>query len=649
MRLRYDVEALEKNPYVYSVSSNKMRLRVEFRILLFNEWKRSNNVEIIKQMMEDHGITEDKVYKKYYQDVVNNFKMGGFPVPSNVTEYQDNPDLAWHNPLVSSGLYIRRQGDGKLDISDDFWYMLFSGYPDVSIEDGMVKAGLSLLDIGYARVYRLKPLFNYYKEHPEECKRMKQVSPVLMEQDEKAEADTITVEIIDHPYIVYHDQTEPSLVDGFFNEAHLLAPLGIEKIFDIYSIQQKWFTASDRITTISKLLHWSPTSVALDDDSEIFMAIQRRRLAATVKLLNINFQAMKDAYSKMNIPGKRKLFRMLQNLPRDPWGFYTSKRILSQMGIPRSTYYEILSNEFYGVSLINKLKQDEDDIEIIRRVLGYKGFEKGIRQVYMLLPRLTDKQFSIHKIRRLMNKYGIRTTIRRPSKNRKAMKELIERNKKANLLMRKFKLHRPNEVRLTDVTYLDYGDHKRAYGSASIDPVTGRLICFIVSEHNDLKLAMDTLAAMDSYPAKSGAILHSDQGILYMTDDFQMTVIEKGLTQSMSRRGNCWDNAPQESFFGHFKDESHYSECLTVEELQRKIDEYSVYYNNERGMWEKSRMTPIEYETYLHSMSEDEYHIYLDEKEKRFLEMKEKAVQKAVKDAKDYNDFTKAQLGDMKQ
>ena len=213
--------------------------------------------------------------------------------------------------------------------------------------------------------------------------------------------------------------------------------------------------------------------------------------------------------------------------------------------------------------------------------------------------------------------------------------------------MRKFKLHRPNEVRLTDVTYLDYGDGLRAYGSASVDPVTGRLICFIISENNDLQLALDTLEAMDSYPAKSGAILHSDQGILYMTDDFQAAVVERELTQSMSRRGNCWDNAVQESFFGHFKDECHYERCKTYEELQKCIDEYSHYFNNERGMWDKGKMTPVEYEKYLTEMDEETFARYLANEEKKYLEMKEKAAEKAVQTAKEYKTFIEESLEEL--
>ena len=89
-------------------------------------------------------------------------------------------------------------------------------------------------------------------------------------------------------------------------------------------------------------------------------------------------------------------------------------------------------------------------------------------------------------------------------------------------------------------------------------------------------MALDTLEEMDKYPAKRGAIFHSDQGILYMTDDFQAAVLERELDQSMSRRGNCWDNAPQEAFFGHFKDESGYEKCQNLKELRDTVKRYAV-------------------------------------------------------------------------
>ncbi len=72
-----------------------------------------------------------------------------------------------------------------------------------------------------------------------------------------------------------------------------------------------------------------------------------------------------------------------------------------------------------------------------------------------------------------------------------------------------------------------------------------------------------------------------------------------GLGQSMSRRGNCWDNAPQESFFGHFKDEAYIKPCGTLAELKREVKSYMTYYNNYRYQWDLKKMTPIEYRNHL--------------------------------------------------
>ncbi|TDK56318.1 transposase, partial [Bacillus salipaludis] len=72
-----------------------------------------------------------------------------------------------------------------------------------------------------------------------------------------------------------------------------------------------------------------------------------------------------------------------------------------------------------------------------------------------------------------------------------------------------------------------------------------------------------------------------------------------GLRQSMSRRGNCWDNAPIESFFGHLKDEVDINTCKTIEELQREIDQYIRYYNQTRYQWNLKKMTPVQYRNHL--------------------------------------------------
>ena len=95
------------------------------------------------------------------------------------------------------------------------------------------------------------------------------------------------------------------------------------------------------------------------------------------------------------------------------------------------------------------------------------------------------------------------------------------------------------------------------------------------------------------------AILHSDQGVHYTPPEFQKRLKELGITQSMSRRGNCWDNAPIESFFGHFKDEVEYRECKSLIELEIVVDKYIEEYNNPRYQWGLNKMTPVKYRDHL--------------------------------------------------
>ena len=100
---------------------------------------------------------------------------------------------------------------------------------------------------------------------------------------------------------------------------------------------------------------------------------------------------------------------------------------------------------------------------------------------------------------------------------------------------------------------------------------------------------------------QDGAILHSDRGGLYTSFQYIQKLKELNLTRSMSRSGNCLDNAPIESFFGHLKDEVEYKECKTLEEIRDKIDIYIYYYNTRRYQWGLNKMTPNEFRQYLQS------------------------------------------------
>ena len=640
MWFRYDVNELSRNPKVYKVDERRITLTTDFRIELFKLWK-NGDPERIQQMLDENDLGIEKTGNDFLETILSSFKSGGYPVYKNA-ELELKTGFQEDNPLILSGKYKRdgrkRQG---LSIDPAFEQWLFARYPELSVEEGIKAAGLDPEDVGYNRIQRLKKTFE------ERTQRLYKDSIAVYSDDgaDDEAANAGRSNTMDHnPYISDIRDGVIELNEAFYNESYLLTSLGVDTLFEAYELEKEWFTGRNRIIIQSRLARWEPVELADAPWPKQVLRIQLNRYYLLSRSVADGFETLKKTLPLLPVKKRRDLAEWIHELPPDPEGFYTTKRILEKIGMSKSVYYELLNNEDYGMSAQKKELRDAEDIETIRRVLEYKGFAKGIRQVYMQMPYVTGKQFSIHRIRRLMKKYGIRTAIRRPSRNRKAMKELIERNRKSNLLLRRFRLHRPNEVRLTDVTYLDYGNGKRAYGSASIDPATGRLICFVISRNNDLQLALDTLDEMDKYPAKRGAIFHSDQGILYMTDDFQAAVVERELDQSMSRRGNCWDNAPQEAFFGHFKDESGYEKCQTIKELRDTVKRYAVYYNEERKIWERGRMTPIEYEGWLNAMSEEEFQTYLASEEEKYKRTKEESAKKAVKRAREYREDTLAAL-----
>ncbi|SDJ14999.1 Integrase core domain-containing protein [Alteribacillus bidgolensis] len=123
-----------------------------------------------------------------------------------------------------------------------------------------------------------------------------------------------------------------------------------------------------------------------------------------------------------------------------------------------------------------------------------------------------------------------------------------------------------------------------------------------MSNRLTLDLATDTLVKLKKngkVKFSEGSFIHSDQGVHYTSPTFQKHVKKLGLDQSMSRRGNCWDNAPQESFFGHFKDETNIKQCHSLEELKKEMRSYMGYYNNFRYQWNLKKMTPVQYRNHL--------------------------------------------------
>ena len=269
-------------------------------------------------------------------------------------------------------------------------------------------------------------------------------------------------------------------------------------------------------------------------------------------------------------------------------------------GVSRSGYYN-----FFSLSSQESRKQrellDEEVKKIILEAYNFKRRKKGARQIKMTLEGHFGIVYNLKRIRRIMKKYEIICPIRKANPYRRMAKATREHRVVANKLNRKFKQNIPEKVLLTDITYLFYGKGKKAYLSTIKDGSTNEILAYKVSSSLSLDIAIDTILKLMNNNIKlhSEAFIHSDQGFHYTSPKFQALLKKNELGQSMSRRGNCWDNAPQESFFGHFKDEAYIKSCETLEELEAEIDEYMDYYNNYRYQWDLKKMTPVLFRNHL--------------------------------------------------
>jgi transposase InsO family protein len=203
------------------------------------------------------------------------------------------------------------------------------------------------------------------------------------------------------------------------------------------------------------------------------------------------------------------------------------------------------------------------------------------------------------KIRRIMNKYGLFCGIRKKNPYKNMMKKTKEHRAFSNLLDRSFNQDIPNKVLCTDITYLYYAQARKAYLSVIKDIASGEVLAWVLSQNLELEFVLKTIDQLNSKIIPPQSIIHSDQGFHYTNPLYRQKIQRLGLTQSMSRKGKCIDNAPIESFFGHMKDELEFRSCVNFQELYIKVKEYMQYYNHRRYQWGLKKMTPVKYRDHL--------------------------------------------------
>lgn len=239
--------------------------------------------------------------------------------------------------------------------------------------------------------------------------------------------------------------------------------------------------------------------------------------------------------------------------------------------------------------------KDYDDYLLVKEVFN-KGKQKyGWRSVKMHLKRQKEVVINHKKIIRIMKKYNLVAKIRRKNPYKVIAKKTAEHRVLENTLARQFSLDTPHRIFCTDITYIPF-NHRFAYLSVVKDIATGEVVAWHLLPYITMPLVLETLEKLKPHP---NAMIHSDQGFHYTNPEYIQKVKMLEMTQSMSRKGNCIDNAPIESFFGHLKDEVDYKSCRTFEELYRLINNYIQYYNNERAQWGRNKMTPVEYRDHL--------------------------------------------------
>lgn len=260
--------------------------------------------------------------------------------------------------------------------------------------------------------------------------------------------------------------------------------------------------------------------------------------------------------------------------------------------VSRSGYYKWLAQNGKPAKDHNDYLLIKDVFEKGKKKLGWRGVQMNLKNKHQIV-------MNHKKIRRIMNKYGLRCQVRRRNPYKAIMKKTQEHRTFANLLDRSFKQSVPDKVLCTDITYLYYGAGRLAYLSAIKDIATGETLSWEVSQNISMGFVLATIEKLRGRNLPVGTLIHSDQGSHYTSPEYSALVAKLGITQSMSRKGNCIDNASMESFFGHFKDELEIKACRTFEELTNQINQYMHYYNNERYQWGLNKMTPVQYRSHL--------------------------------------------------
>ena len=256
--------------------------------------------------------------------------------------------------------------------------------------------------------------------------------------------------------------------------------------------------------------------------------------------------------------------------------------------MPRSTYYYYLRKSKER----DKYASIKDEINsIYHENQGRYGYRRITIELHNRGYRINHKT-----VQRLMKVLKLKCMVR--IKKYRSYKGEIGKVA-PNLIQRNFTATAPNQKWTTDITEFSLLGTK-IYLSPILDMYNSEIISYNISERPVLGQVMDMLdKAFDRLPENTNLIFHSDQGWQYQHKSYQRRLKEKGIRQSMSRKGNCLDNSIMENFFGLLKSELLYlREFDSIEEFKKELENYIDYYNNKRIKGKLKGMSPVQYRTH---------------------------------------------------
>ncbi|NLB31793.1 MAG: IS3 family transposase [Alcaligenaceae bacterium] len=265
------------------------------------------------------------------------------------------------------------------------------------------------------------------------------------------------------------------------------------------------------------------------------------------------------------------------------------------LGIARSTYY-------HAQHKTDAAQEDEHKAALIRQIHETSFFTFGRRRIGEVLEAATGLKLGESQLGRLMRQFDLQARIRQPRRPGNGYRGGKPSGLPGNILNRQFHAEHPGERFLTDVTYVRYYEQQEwhwGYLSVVLDLFDRSVVAWVYSKQQDLKLALNTLKVLSFKEVRQGAILHSDHGSMYTSHAFRDELKRLGIQQSLSRVGNCHDNAPMESFNGTLKVEGLRNPAFGIHatpsflEQNQAIERYIEFYNHQRPSSILKNKTPM--------------------------------------------------------